>query len=173
MTEKLDWKIIAFERNFGAPHSVYKSTRQRSVQFNAVGDVLNYISSEVYERALRSHIVKQFADSRFQNSIKARLQEKPDQGLLIVVGYHVTRTSSGPRYQNVGVHLGPSAPSAFVAIQWEDARGYMVPNLSPARYKRDFLWLEPNGLDINRVFRHQLPENSCGFTEYYFNEMNP
>ncbi|GAB4542932.1 MAG: hypothetical protein Tsb0019_42010 [Roseibium sp.] len=169
----MTWKIVAFEEKFGAPHSIYNPTRQRAMQFSAVGEALGYISSQLYERALRAHLIKQFEDPSFQASVKNRLADKPGLGLLIVVGYHVTMSSAGPRYQNVRVNLGPSAPSAFLAIQWEEARGYIVPDLSPARYKQDYLWLEPNGLDMNRVFRHQLPKNICGFSEYFFNQLNP
>ncbi|PVB63319.1 hypothetical protein [Labrenzia sp. 011] len=173
MAENMNWKIVAFENKLGVPRSVYISNRQKSMQFGALGEALSHISSELYERALRAHLIKQFEDSAFQASVKKRLDERSGLGVLIVVGYHVTMSSGGPRYQNVRVTLGPSAPSAFVAIQWNDAQGYIVPDLSPARYKQEYMWLEPTGLDMNRVFRHQLPKDICGFSEYMFNELMP
>ncbi len=161
MPKQNNWSFTVI-RPLSPGMSAVSGMNSRMTTAGSFADAVAAISEAAYASSLRHQVVRGLQEPRVQKEIE-RLQTKdPSHGVLMIVKYVVTQTSSGPRYSEIHVSAGPSAKTAQNAIQAFRNQGYIYPSPSgPGKIAFDYLWFTPYSTGVTRVFEQSIPNDLC------------
>lgn len=161
MPKQNNWSFTVI-RPLSSGMSAVSGMNSRMTTAGSFADAVAAVSEAAYASSIRHQVVRGLKEPRLKKEIQRLQTENPSQGVLVVVKYVVTPTSSGPRYSDIHVSTGLSAKTAQLAIQAFRNRGniYSSPTGS-GKTAFDFLWFAPYGSVPTQVYEKSIPNDLC------------